>query len=320
MKVRALLLILVIGSALADNTSAAENPLKPDPIHWCRVPKPQIEVLSKPGSGEKEVAKLMRGMLVPAFESKKTGKGEWLRVVAIDLARMTPCAGWIEAAAVQIIAPDAYPHDDKILALSGAPFVEDFAAENTAVARLLLRTADAGDVLICYLGTEVLPHTRLQLFLQSGARYKAGPAIDIPFSEMKSPIASLEALDLAGDGNEFLVTREPYASGPQVFGMDLLVRRFDGNRLITVGKIPIAARNFASYPPRLQIAEPDEANIGQPGTDTKGEIEFRARGQQTDIAWKGEIRFHALGREKPLETIPLERVWTWNGNRLSLRQ
>jgi hypothetical protein len=61
------------------------------------------------------------------------------------------------------------------------------------------------------------------------------------------------------------------------------------------------------------MAEPDEANLGRPGTDTKGDIEFRTRGAQTDIAWKGEIRFHAIGREKPLETIAIGRLWTWDG-------
>jgi hypothetical protein len=60
-----------------------------------------------------------------------------------------------------------------------------------------------------------------------------------------------------------------------------------------------------------------EANIGRPGTTTKGEVEFRVRGSLTDIAWKGEVNFHALGREKPLETIPLERVWAWDGAQFS---
>ena len=53
------------------------------------------------------------------------------------------------------------------------------------------------------------------------------------------------------------------------------------------------------------------------GTDTKGEIEFRARGPQSDIVWKGEIKFHAMGREKPLETLTVERVWSWDGQQFS---
>jgi hypothetical protein len=130
---------------------------------------------------------------------------------------------------------------------------------------------------------------------------------------MKSPIASLEARDLAGDGNEYIVTREPYTSGLQYSGMDLVLRRLEGSQLKTVLKIPVAVKNFASYPPRLEIFEPEEANIGRPGTHTEGDVEFRARGALTDIVWKGEINFHALGREKPLETIPLERVWRWDG-------
>ena len=100
----------------------------------------------------------------------------------------------------------------------------------------------------------------------------------------------------------------------------MVIRRMSENQLNTVWKAPFAAKNFASYPPRLDILDPVETNIGRPGTDTKGEVEFRARGSLTDIAWKGEVNFHALGREKPLETIPLERIWSWDGAQFSPKQ
>ncbi len=319
MKLRALFLILAIPLAATPGHGQARNPLKPDPIKWCYVKKPGTVARTKPGGSEKEISKLTRGTLLPAYESKQSGNVEWLKVVVVDLALMTPRAGWVNAGEVEGMEATLFPDDDKVLALSGSPFVEDFAAENTAISRLLVQTKDAGQVLICYMGTEVLPQTRLQLFSKSGTRFKAGPSLDFPFSEMKSPVAGLEARDLAGDGNEFLITREPYASGPQSFGMNLLIRKIEQGNLKVVGKIPVSAHNFDSYPPRLDIAEPDEANIGRPGTDTKGEIEFRTHGALTDIAWKGEIKFYALGREKPLETISVERVWSWNGVQFSLR-
>ncbi|MBI4167151.1 MAG: hypothetical protein HY508_15605 [Acidobacteria bacterium] len=313
MKRMALLLILVSVLKGAAGISAAENPLKPDPIKWCHATKGGVEVRSKPGGKEKSLVKLTRGLLVPAYATKKSGRIEWLRIVVVDPALMTPLSGWVDPAEVEVADATEYPHDDKILALSGSPFLEDFAEENTAVARFILHTKDAGPVLVCYLGTEVLPQTRLQVFYKANGRFKAGQSMDFPFSEMKSPLTSLEVRDLAGDGDEFLVTREPYHVGPQSFGVNMVIRRIEGISFKTIWKTPIAAHNFDSYPPRLDIVDPVVANIGRPGTDTKGEVEFRARGSLTDIVWKGEVNFHALGRDKPLETIHLERTWSWDG-------
>jgi hypothetical protein len=320
MKRMALLAILILARGSMAQQPPAKAALKPDPIKWCHVTKDVVEVRSKPGGGEKSVVKLTRGALVPAYASKKAGKSEWLRVVVVDPALMEPRSGWVDPAEVEVAEAAEFPHDDKILALSGAPFVEDFAAENTAVARFILRTKDAGPVLVCYLGTVVLPQTRLQVFFKAPGRFKAGPSLDFPFSEMKSALTSLEVRDLVGDGNEFLITREPYQAGPQNLGVNMVIRRMEGNNFKTIWKAPISAKNFASYPPRLDILDPAEANIGRPGTDTKSEVEFRARGSLTDIVWKGEVNFHALGREKPLETIPLERTWSWDGAQFSLKQ
>jgi hypothetical protein len=319
MKLRALVLILTL--ALAGTLgNAAENPLKPGPIKWCYAAKEGVEVHSKAGGSDKPVVKLTRGALLPAYATKKSGQMEWLQVVVVDPGLLTQRSGWVNPADVEVLDAAEFPHDDKLLALSGAPFVEDFAAENTAVARYLLRTKDAGSVLVCYFGTVVLPQTRLQVFIKVNGRFKIGTSFDFPFSEMKSAITSLEARDLVGDGNDFLVTREPFHAGPMNVGVDLVLRRMSGNQLNTVWKAPIEAKNFASYPPRLDIQDPVEANIGRPGTDTKGVIVFRPRGSLTDIAWKGEVNFHALGREKPLETIPLERLWSWDGVRFSPRR
>jgi hypothetical protein len=67
----------------------------------------------------------------------------------------------------------------------------------------------------------------------------------------------------------------------------------------------------------MEILQPHEKNVGLPGTDTKGEVEFRERGALTDIVWKGKISFHALGREEPVETISAERTWSWDGLRFA---
>ena len=130
---------------------------------------------------------------------------------------------------------------------------------------------------------------------------------------MKSPLTHIEVRNLTGDGNECLITHEPYSSGPANSGVRLVIRRMEEGDFKIVARLPVSAHNFGSFPPRMEILEPDEANIGRPGTDTEGEIEFRPHGSKTDIVWKGEINFHAMGRELPLETLTVERVWSWNG-------
>ena len=318
MKQTALLLILIIMSSTSEELASAKDALKPDPTLWCLVTKDGVEARSKPND-KKTVSKLRRGALLPGYATKNSDKQEWVQIATVDLDRMTPVSGWVKSSEVEIKAANEFPVDDKVLVASGRPFVEDFAAENTAIARFLVGSREAGPVMVCYLGTEVLSHTRMQVFYQSKGRLKAGPSIDLPFAEMKSPITRIEARDLVGGGDECLITHEPYSAGPQNSGIRLVVRRLEANNFKVVAKIPISAHNFASFPPRLEILEPDEANIGRPGTDTKGEIEFVARDSRTIIVWKGEINFHALGRERPLETLTVEKLWSWDGQQFSPR-
>jgi hypothetical protein len=102
--------------------------------------------------------------------------------------------------------------------------------------------------------------------------------------------------------------------------VNVVIRRLEGGAFKTLGQIPLEARNLAAYPPKLQILEPTELNIGRPGTDTKGAVEFGARGALTDIVWKGKVNFHVLGREEPVETLSLEMTWSWDGTRFSPRR
>ncbi len=313
MKVKGLFLILALAHGGTVMCAFAKDKLIPDPTQWCHAAMGPVELHSKAGGGKKPVVTVPRGALLPVYESKRAGKGQWLRAVTVDPALLTQQTGWVDSAGVEVFDGSAFPVDDKILTQSGDAFIEDFAAENTAVARYLLRRKGDDPALVCYLGAEVLPHTRLQIIYWSQGKAKPGPHIEFTFSEMKSPITRLEVRDLAGDGDEFLITHEPYSAGPMNSGVNMVVRRLAGNELKVLWKTPIAAKNLASYPAKREILEPAELNIGRPGTDTKGEVEFRARGTLTDIVWKGEINIHALGREKPVETLSVEKVWRWDG-------
>ena len=71
------------------------------------------------------------------------------------------------------------------------------------------------------------------------------------------------------------------------------------------------------YERKVQTLAPPEKNIGLPGTVTKGEVEFRARGRISEPVWKGKVEFHALGREEPVDTLSLEKVCTWDGTKFA---
>jgi hypothetical protein len=116
MKLRALFLILAV--AFAGSAGAAEYPLKPDPIQWCHVAKEGVVIRAKAGKKERELTRFARGALLPAYEKKKSGDQTWLRVVFVDLALMSPRAGWLDSADVDAMDAGDFPHDDKILALS----------------------------------------------------------------------------------------------------------------------------------------------------------------------------------------------------------
>ena len=66
-----------------------------------------------------------------------------------------------------------------------------------------------------------------------------------------------------------------------------------------------------------RVLQPPEANIGMPGTVTKGELEFRTRGRLTDLVWKGKVEFHVLGREEPVESVSIEKTCAWDGTKFA---
>lgn len=320
MMLRLTLASLILVECASGSNAIAKESKAPDPARWCFAAQAPLEVLAKPGDKRKPLLTLGPGALIAGFDSKNSRDHTWIRVMAIDPGKVEPVAGWVDSARVQVLPLGQFPLDKEILKLAGGVFLEDFAAANAAIARYLLRAPDREPALLCYLGSAVLPQTRLQLFTRRQGKLTAGAYIELPFSEMHTAITRLEIRDLLGDGNDCLITHEPYRVGPQNSGVNVVIRRLEGGAFKTLGQIPLEARNLAAYPPKLQILEPTELNIGRPGTDTKGAVEFGARGALTDIVWKGKVNFHVLGREEPVETLSLEMTWSWDGTRFSPRR
>jgi hypothetical protein len=134
---------------------------------------------------------------------------------------------------------------------------------------------------------------------------------------MQAAITDLEIRDLVGDGNECLITREPFSFGPRNEGVNLVIRRIVAGAFQTLWRAPVEFRNLASFAPKMRMLAPPEKNIGAPGTVTKGDVDFRPRGRTTDLVWKGKVEFYVVGREQPVETVDLEKTCAWDGTKFT---
>jgi len=302
---------------LFDVGVVAKEQKPPTPISWGYAAKNSVDVRPKPSERKKPILRLGRGGLVPIFELKQRAGRSWARVVAVDPASLTPQGGWIDASQVETLPLGQYPVDAELLKLLGGPYLEDFTAANTAIARFLVRQGGRESALVCFLGSPVFPQARLQAFLPSQGKFALGPYLEFPFADLKAAITSLEIRDLVGDGNECLLTRETFNLGPQNEGANLVIRRLEAGTLKTLWRAPVEFVNLAAFPPRIQVLAPPEKNIGGGGTVTKGSVDFRPRGRASDLIWKGKVEFHVFGREQPVETITVEKICAWDGTRFA---
>ena len=301
---------LLPSGARADKKRAAA------PLPWGFVTH-ETNVEGKPGSRKPAILKLGRGALVNILEDKPRGATPWGRIRAIDPATLESVTGWVDASAIKIEPANLYPSDAELLKQMGGAYLEDLAASSARIVRYVMAQGRRGPALVCFIGTPVLPQTRLQIFQSSNGKFIPGPYLEFPSSEMQSAITSLDVRDLAGDGNEFLVTHEPFKTQTHYDGVNMVIRKIEGDTLKTYWKAPLEFRNVASFPPRRQTLNPPENNIGTPGTITTGTVEFRARGQMSEPFWKGKIAFYVPGREEPLDTVTLEKLCPWNGSRFA---
>jgi hypothetical protein len=285
-----------------------------EPIAWCYVQEGRPELVQKAIGRRPSSLSLGRGALVPVLrtESKNGRKRAMLRLT--DLSTLNPVNGWVDASRAEIVPFDRFPSDHELLRQLGGEYQDEFTASRVAVARWLVKQGNSGTALVCLVSSVVLPASRLVAFLPAQGNFIRGPWLEFPFSDMKPGILWAEVRDLLGDGIECLITHEPFRKGPEVLGVNVVIRRLERGNFRTLWSAPLESRNLEFFPSEPQILQPLEKNVGAPGTVTKGEVEFQARGNVYIPVWKASVEFFAVGQDKPLNSAKVTKACAWNGS------
>jgi hypothetical protein len=289
----------------------------PKPTAWGYVRGQSAEARLQTPGNKPAVTRLGHGALVAVLDSDSKGSAGSVRIGVVEPATLNPQIGSVDPSQIEIMGLDKFPSDAELLQLVGGRFLEDLIAAGTRVVRFLIRQGDQPPALLCLLGGSDLPYTQLQVFLPSLGKLVAGPSLTFPTSEMQVGLAAVEVRDLLGDGNECFISREPFSFGLESGGANYLIRRIEDGGLKVLWKAPIEFRNLALFPPNPEVAKPPEENIGAPGTISRATIEFRTRGNVSQPVWKGKVELYVFGREKPVQSVSIEKVCPWDGKRFA---
>jgi hypothetical protein len=292
---------------------SAEEDKGPQPIGWIYVKADVLDMTLKPGARKDKSEHLTYGTLAPVFKITEKNGMKWAQIRILNLSTARPQVGWVESDRAEILPADSYPSDADLLGRLGEPYVDDFTARHTDVARFLVRQEQSAPLLLCYVFAGPLPTAKLVAFTASQGRYVPGASLDFPISEMHAGITGLEIRDLLGDGNECVISREPFRAGPETRGLHLVIRRIEGDKFRILWQAPVEFRNLAEFRSKVEILQPPEKNIGAPGTTTTGEVTFRQTGNQQEPVWKGKVEFFLFGREKPVDSVSVEKACPWDG-------
>jgi hypothetical protein len=318
MKTRILAVVLVAAMALpvavaAKEKNQTEGPHPSTPIGWLNLQAGSQHLLVSEPDLQKVTRALPRGALLPAFRTKVKHGATFAQVGALNLNTGNSELGWIEINAGDLRPPESYPPDGELLRLLGVPYLDDFTAQHTDIARFLVRQPQGPPALLCYVLTMPLSMGKLVIFTPSQGKYLPGAAVSIPIGDMKAGITSLEVRDLIGDGSDCVVTKEPFREQAQTFGTDLRIRRIADGEFQLLWQAPIKFENLSQYSPKMQILQPPEKNIGAPGTVTSGDVTFRPSGKGQEPVWKGKVEFFVFGRDKALDSVNIEKACPWTG-------
>ncbi len=306
---------LIITGIMAVTIVSAQDRVSRQPIAWCYVQEGPLDLMQRALGRRTKPLRVGRGALVPVLrtESKKGKNRAMLRIT--DLSTLNPVDVWVDPSKVEIVPIDRFPSDEELLRQLGGEYQDDFTASKVTVARWLVKQGSSGEALVCFVASLVLPNTRLVAFLPAPeGSLILGPSLEFPFSEMKPGILSAEVRDLLGDGIECLITHEPFRKGPEVFGVSIVIRRLERGDFRTLWSAPLEFQSLSSFPSQLQILHPLEKNAGAPGTVTKAEVEFQPHGNMYIPVWKATVEFHAVGQDKPLNSVKVTKACAWNGS------
>jgi len=313
MRRRILMTALLFIACTFSLTASAREAKQPTPIGWIYVKSGSLTLLPRMGPIKGKASKVLQGTLVPVFDLKEKGGAKWARVRTLSLAAAALQDGWVDSTETTLLPPEAYPPDAELLKLVGGAYLDDITAAHISIARFLVPQGPGAPLLLCYLYGSGLPTAKLVAFAPSQGKYVLGPALDFPASEMNAGITSLEIRDLVGDSRGCIMTHEPFGAGPETHGVNVVIRRIEDDRFLTVWEAPIDSHSLSAFKPKVEILQPPEKNIGAPGTVTTGEVTFRPRANQQDLVWKGKVEFFVFGREKAVDSVNIEKVCTWDG-------
>lgn len=306
---------MVMGAFLPWTATAKEKiPAGPlAPIGWLDLHAGSRDLSVPEPDLQKATRHLPKGALLPVFKTREKHGVEYAQVKAVNLNTGTAELGWVEINSSEIKPPESTPADSDLLRLLGAPYLDDFTADHTDIARFLVRQAQGPPALLCYVVTMPLSISKLIIFTPSQGKVLLGDALNILITEMQIGITSIEIRDLLGDGSDCLITKEPFREEAQTYGKDQLIRTIADGHFHVVWQAPIEFHNLSQYSPKIQILQPPEQNIGVPGTVTTGEVTFRSSGKGQEPVWKGKVEFYVFGRDKAVDSVNIEKACPWNG-------
>ena len=311
--------VLMVAASLSPLLTAKEKPerLPAAPIGWIYLERGATS-LTVPGEDLQRYRRhLGWGTICPVFRTNEKHGIQWARVRAFNFDTGRSELGWLKLGEVTMLPPETYPADADLLRALGDPYLDDFAADHTSIARVLVHRGQSPALLVCYVYTEPLAIAKLVVFTPNQEKYVPGRPVDFSINDMKSGITSLEVRDLLADKNEFLIAREPFRAELQNQGTNLVIRRVEAGQLVNVWQAPVEFRNLSQYSPKVQILQPLEANIGAPGTVTTGDVTFRAQGKVETPVWQGKAEFFVVGRDKALNSVAIEKVCPWDGKQFA---
>lgn len=283
------------------------------PIAWLDLHNDARDFPVYVGGLQKTTRHLPRGALLPIYRTKEKHGIESAQVAALNFQTGSSEVGWLEVNAADLRPADAYPSDGQLLQLLGPPYLDDFVAAHTDIARFLVGQAQGPPALLCYVVARPLNVAKLVVFTQDRGKLSTGAGLDFLLSEMQGGITNLEIRNLLGNGSECVITKEPFREQAQTYGSNLRIRTIANGQFKLVWEAPIELQNLSQYGPKMQILQPPEQNIGAPGTVTTGEVTFRPSGSGQEPVWKGKVEFFVFGRDKAVDSVTVEKACPWDG-------